>query len=67
MSGRGACQGVSAGARGVVGELLAVGGVAAVPPTWPKLVVAIVRIITGQREISAFKVRAYHVRLCKIT
>ena len=36
------------GPRGVVGELLAVGGVAAVPPSFSsKLIVAIVRIIPG--------------------
>ena len=58
MPSRSARQGVCAGAaraRGVVGELLAVGGVPAVPASLlPKLVVAIVRIITSQRKISAF-------------
>ena len=59
MPGRSARQGVCAGAArpsaSVVGELLAVGGVAAVPASLlPKLIVAIVRIITSQRQISAF-------------
>ena len=66
MPGRGGRQGVGERPRGVVGELLAMGGVAAIPATFSsKLIVAIVRIITDETQILLFKVQTLHVRLGK--